>query len=419
MIALVDRLLFASLETAVLAVVVLAMTALLRGRVPRLAALLWLVVLAKPLLTLTGVAAIRVPLPGSAPVVRAVTARDVTVTGTIRPHAQTVREQRTDRPALIAGVWALGAAIALGLALAERRKLRRLVAASRKPSQEIARLYEQLGGKPRLVVSSTLDSPAIAGALRPVILLPEWMETRADATQLLWTLRHELRHAAARDTLGIALRDLSLVVFWFHPFVRLAAAKWEAATELACDRELVTNDAEAVDYADALYRTLLHVRTQKQVRLAPGLFATRSKIGTRIAALVERPLSARRAGRISLAAAMLFAIVAISAGGDAAQRGRYGRGNLEEVQDGHTQSLRYEGAIEISAMSGVVTGISPNGFVFFREERDSTTRELSLEADGDGRIERFYRRNGKGAVEDDDARAFERRMTRWLKEQIR
>lgn len=417
MTLLIDRLLFASVETAVLALVVLAITAAVRGCAPRLAALLWLVVLAKPLLTLTGIAVIRVPIPASAPMLRQATARDVVVTGTVTPQQQVVRTEGTNRAAILLAIWGAGAAIALARALADRWQLRRLVRASRAPSSELARLYEQLAGKPRLFVSPTLDSPAIAGAVRPVILIPAWMETRADATQLLWALRHELRHAAARDTLGIALRDLALVFFWFHPLVRLAAAKWEAATELACDRELVANDVEAVDYADALYRTLLHVRTQKRLRLAPGLFATRSKIGARIAALIERPLSSRRAGRLTIAAATLFAIAAIAVGGDAGMRSRYGRGHLEEVQDGLTVSLRYEGAIEISGPRGLVTGISAGGFVFFREEREGTIRELSLEPE-DGEVVRFYRVDGKGATMDSAGHQFELRMTRWLQEQI-
>ena len=62
-VLLVQRLLTASVETAIAALVVLAFSALALRRAPRIVALLWLVVLAKPLLTLMAGAMLPIPLP--------------------------------------------------------------------------------------------------------------------------------------------------------------------------------------------------------------------------------------------------------------------------------------------------------------------------------------------------------------------
>src|SRR6185295_3961419 len=99
-------------------------------------------------------------------------------------------------------------------------------------------------------VSAEVDGPAIARIVHPVILIPEWMERGGDDDQIRWTLRHELGHAAARDTIAIALREAALVLFWFHPLIWVASRAWESAAELACDREVIDSDREAVSYAD-------------------------------------------------------------------------------------------------------------------------------------------------------------------------
>jgi hypothetical protein len=179
------------------------------------------------------------------------------------------------------------------------------------------------------------------------------------------------------------LREASLIAFWFHPAVWLAAHRWEVAAELACDRDVVSNDDEAVDYADALYRTLLNVRQQKRLAFASGLFATRSKIGARIAALIERPLPPR-SGRAAVVAAFIITAGVIAIGGGFAKTGRH-RGHIEEINDERSLVIDYHDDI-----------------ADFRETRRGTTRHLRING---GR--RTYDVNGQAAPVDP---AFEARM---------
>jgi beta-lactamase regulating signal transducer with metallopeptidase domain len=414
MIALIDRLLAASIETVAAASIVFLIGAVAVRRAPRLVALLWLVVLVKPLLTLAGVSLVPVRLPASAPV-RVTSDINSRVTGN-GPASRAEEISRSRNPAAaVAAIWLAGVALALGRTVYDRLRLRRIVAQSRTASPRLleafarARVGAQL---PRLDVrvSDALDGPAIGGVFRPVILIPAWMDTGADDHQLDWALRHELRHATAHDTTAIALRELSLIAFWFHPLIWLAARRWESATELACDRDVVTSDAEAVDYADALYRTLLNVRLQPRLQLASGLFATRSKIGTRIAALVERPL-APKVGRPALALAAAIAVVVISLGADlSASDHKHHRGDYIEVVDGDTVAIRYEGEMDLGARVERLIG-----FIEMRETRDGVTRELRLDGDKDG-IRRRYRIDGREAPPDD---SFERVVTAQLRKLMR
>jgi beta-lactamase regulating signal transducer with metallopeptidase domain len=425
---LVGRLLAASIETAVAALVVLAVSILLMRRAPRIVALLWLVVLIRPLVTLTMGTMIPVPLPRGIAVIpqRVAAQEEVTRVLTHRGPLTHARDEIvTSNPNnTIAAIWLIGVAALLGRALYHRQRLRTIVAKTRPPSPRIAGAYARLapGSRPRipmfsvpsLRVSDALDGPAIAGVFRPVILIPAWMDESADAAQVEWTLRHELRHASARDTLAIGLREAAVMAFWFHPLVWVAAAKWEAATELACDRDVVVNDVEAVDYADALYRTLLNVRQQRRLQLATGLFATRSKIGTRIAALVERPLAPPIGpGGMIAAAVIAIGLLTVGAGLASPLRGHH-RGDLEERNDRQTITLRYD-LTGIDFDGNHIKSLSPGGFVMMSERANGRTRELRIDS-ASRTVIRAYRVDGRTAPPDD---VFERTMIARLRRAIR
>jgi beta-lactamase regulating signal transducer with metallopeptidase domain len=421
-IVLVQRLLAASIETAIAAAIVAAIATMIGRRAPRAVALLWLVVLAKPLLTLVVGPLVPLAVPPTGRVLarqmeaQADVVAEVTRVGSVARHEVTLTERNPGDT--IALVWLAGALLLLGRTLNNRRRLQAIVRDTRLPSPALAgafaRLTRGLARAPRLRVSEAIDGPAIGGTLRPVILIPAWLDAAGDEGQIDWTLRHELRHATARDTLGIALRELALVVFWFHPAVWLAAKKWEAAAELACDRDVVGSDAEAVDYADALYRTLLNVRQHRRLQLASGLFATRSKIGTRIAALVERPLTPR-IGRAGAIAAAVVAVALMAVGADLAARGGHSRGELEEVIDGRRTNFRYNGVLGFSNFTGRIDSLSDRGFVEMHESRGGTKRALRLDGRADG-IVRTWTINGRTAPPDP---AWERAMTADLRRAMR
>lgn len=403
---ILQHLLAASVETTIAALLVFGISALALRRAPRVVALLWLVVLAKPLLTLAVGSLLPIRLPRIAPPVEV--GADVTkvVTRNAGVQHERITTAGRDPERLALEIWLAGVALLLARAAYHRRQLRAIVSNTREASPRILEICGRISSTmPAVRISDALDGPAIGGALRPVILIPAWMDVRADDTQLEWSLRHELRHATARDTLAIALRELALIAFWFHPCVWLAAKKWEVAAELACDRDVVATDAEAVDYADALYRTLLNVRRQRRLQLATGLFATRSKIGARIAALVERPL-APRVGRAGVAAAVFAGMAVIAVGADCAwQPPAHRHGNIEEVDEMHLYTVRYEGQFTFNG--DLVDAVSPGGYLVIEEKRGATTRQLSIIGTAKG-VVRTYEINGHASAYDP---AFERSMT--------
>jgi beta-lactamase regulating signal transducer with metallopeptidase domain len=137
-------------------------------------------------------------------------------------------------PALLLGVWALGALIAFThLVRANLRFAARTKAARRLVLPEMAASPRNL---PVYVVDA-LASPCLVGFLRPRILV-----TRAAAESpalLTMTLMHERMHHARRDMLWAALRGLLLCAWWWHPLVWVAARLSREDGEAACDESIV------------------------------------------------------------------------------------------------------------------------------------------------------------------------------------
>jgi bla regulator protein blaR1 len=100
--------------------------------------------------------------------------------------------------------------------------------------------------------------PALIGAWRPRIVLPQDFDERYTDIERTLILAHERTHVARADAalnLGVsALR----CVFWFNPLIHAAASRFRFDQELACDAAVISRFPEARrPYADAMLKTQL------------------------------------------------------------------------------------------------------------------------------------------------------------------
>ncbi|HEU4420079.1 MAG TPA: M56 family metallopeptidase, partial [Planctomycetota bacterium] len=214
-------------------------------------------------------------------------------------------------------LWVAGMGVLLALSVRDRFRGALLVrrAGPGLPAWQrlAARHAKQLRVRtPQVRHTSGLASPALVGALRPVILIPDWMQCEATVE---WAIRHELMHVAMRDPWAALVREAGRIVFFFHPAVWFAGRKWEEATELACDRALVNDDAECLDYADRLHS--LACRSHGVPMLAHGMYVARSRVGRRIEALLALPAGPARLSRTGAAAIALLFAATLAAGAGA------------------------------------------------------------------------------------------------------
>lgn len=311
--SLLGRVLLASLELPILFVLLALVIRGLPVRNPRTRSLLWLALLAKPLLTLSGLTLIPLaqfdwidspdsrPLEaGSGPWSFSLDPSDPTSSSS-DPQTSASTDPTPALPidTTLAITWLTGVLGLLAWAVVQQLQLHRLLVRSSRPGRPLLALYRSthkslgLPRAPRILVSPDLDSPALVGVLRTVVLLPGWMADESPRDQIRWVLKHELRHWMHRDPLAGSVRWLSQTLFFFHPLVWWLGRLWEEATEMACDRSVVRSHEQAHRYAETLFDVLLRVRARKSSIALHGLNATRTQIGKRIQELLDNPSPTR------------------------------------------------------------------------------------------------------------------------------
>lgn len=139
-------------------------------------------------------------------------------------------------------------------------------------------------------LASGLPSPCLAGLLRPEIYLTP--EAAQDPDTCQFVLRHELAHYHARDQLWSLLRLLCQCLYWFDPFVWLAAALSRRDCELACDERVLKNldPGSRADYGRALLGLVAPKRARGQLlSCATTMQLGKKSLKERITLIAKKP----------------------------------------------------------------------------------------------------------------------------------
>ena len=101
-----------------------------------------------------------------------------------------------------------------------------------------------------IYVSDAVKSPCLAGLIPAVYLTEDVLQ--ADEAELI--LRHELTHLRHLDFLWSLCRTAAVIVYWWNPFIWLAAILSKRDAELACDEAVAAKlpERERLAYARAI-----------------------------------------------------------------------------------------------------------------------------------------------------------------------
>jgi beta-lactamase regulating signal transducer with metallopeptidase domain len=99
--------------------------------------------------------------------------------------------------------------------------------------------------------SAAIDLPITMGALVPIVVVPSSGHDWAPAWRQA-VLAHEVAHVRARDPLFQLIAEVARTVYWFHPFVHLAARCLRIERELAADDAALATGMRSSDYAGVL-----------------------------------------------------------------------------------------------------------------------------------------------------------------------
>lgn len=108
--------------------------------------------------------------------------------------------------------------------------------------------------------SAGVAGPAVIGAWRPRLILPDDFEARYDDDEQRLILRHEQAHLRRGDAFVNAFAATAICVFWFNPLIYWAASCFRFDQELACDAEVLSRAGTSRRrYAEAMLKTQLTV----------------------------------------------------------------------------------------------------------------------------------------------------------------
>ncbi|MGD9496661.1 MAG: M56 family metallopeptidase/LCP family protein [Armatimonadota bacterium] len=193
--------------------------------------------------------------PAPAPVAEAPAApvaEPMARTPEVAPAAESAPAPREPLPiaAILLSLWAVGALVALVAFGRDATALRTLLAEGAPTDRPatVEAIAQRLGlaRLPRVRRSPEVSMPAVAGWLRPTLVLPS--EARPDEAALI----HELAHVQRGDVPALAAARLTAAVWWWHPLAWLVLRGLAATAEEACDDVVLALSGARREYAQML-----------------------------------------------------------------------------------------------------------------------------------------------------------------------
>lgn len=162
----------------------------------------------------------------------------------------------------------------------------------------------------RFCECTRLDAPAVAGWLRPTILLPITTLTGLSEEQLSSIIAHELAHIKRFDSLVNLFQVIVESVLFYHPAVWWLNKQIREQRENCCDDLAVSVCGNPLAYAHALTR-LAATRTSPRLVMA----ANSHPLAARVARLLGVPTSSGTIRRGDLSLGLICVSASLLAGG--------------------------------------------------------------------------------------------------------
>ncbi|HEV2448142.1 MAG TPA: M56 family metallopeptidase [Candidatus Sulfopaludibacter sp.] len=151
-----------------------------------------------------------------------------------------------------------------------------------------------------LLSSSSVPSPAAAGAWRKTIILPESLLAGTSEDMLATAIGHEMAHLARRDFAWKMVYEFVFLPISFHPAAFLIRRGIEETREMACDELVTRRLLEPGVYARSIVSIASAMAALPRPGYTLGVFDG-DILERRIRRLVERPAASLKRARLLLA----------------------------------------------------------------------------------------------------------------------
>jgi beta-lactamase regulating signal transducer with metallopeptidase domain len=229
---------------------------------------------------------------------------------------------------VLMSIWIIGAVVGCGVLIAGLFRLRTLAARAeplssgrwREAVDEVSRLYG-VRRPVRILLCQHPTMLATWGMLRPTILLPtgagDWSNDRVAVV-----VRHELAHVLRGDWVVALTAHAVRAVYWFNPLVWIACRRLRHEGERACDDLVLASGVSGAEYATHLVAVARQSATGHH-RWSPAIaIAHHSMLEGRVRAMLNarvnrEPLTVvARAITVAVLAAVTLSIGIASVSGD-------------------------------------------------------------------------------------------------------
>lgn len=168
-------------------------------------------------------------------------------------------------------------------------------------------------GLPRrvqLILTESRQMPMTWGFLRPKILVPaaalDWPEERQRVVLL-----HEIAHIQRADFVSTLVTRLTCALYWFNPFVWLAARQLRLEQEQACDDVVLGAGAQPAAYAEEVLR-IASGRTAGNLEACGALAMARpSTLEGRLLAILDASRNRASLNRVAVAGTVVLTALAV------------------------------------------------------------------------------------------------------------
>lgn len=218
-----------------------------------------------------------------------------------------------DVTAWLAGVWLAGTVVLVAVWTARWLRLLAAVRAARAVAVEAP--------IPVKATSSRIE-PGLVGLLRPVLLLPDGLDTHLSPQEIRTLVSHEVCHLRRRDNLTAAIHMIVEAVFWFYPLTWWLGTRLIAERERACDESVLASGHDPEVYAEGILKVC---RFYLQAPLPCTAGVSGADLKKRIEVIMSSPvvrristatrLSIALAGLASLAGPVLYGLISAPAVG--------------------------------------------------------------------------------------------------------
>jgi beta-lactamase regulating signal transducer with metallopeptidase domain/ankyrin repeat protein len=213
-------------------------------------------------------------------------------------------------------LWLTGAALSLFRLAASSFSFRRLIRRTRQvPSATMQALLHDAANTlrmraPEMIETSSVDSPAVTGLWRPLVLLPPGLEKKFEPEEIRFLLLHELAHIRRGDLWANMLACILGALHWFNPILWLAFRRLRQDREAACDASVLSTQppSSCIGYGEALIKVLEGMQNSRRPAAVVGILESHGQLRRRLRQIASHVKPSRLA--IAGGAALLVTLAA-------------------------------------------------------------------------------------------------------------